>query len=58
MEELLNVQPGDVIRLDSLANQELDVLVGGQRKFKGRPGLVGHKVALQITGLHPESEVQ
>ena len=58
MEELLNVQTGDVIRLESLANQELDILVGGQRKFKGRPGLVGHKVAIQITGLHPESEVQ
>jgi flagellar motor switch protein FliM len=58
MEELLNIQPGDVIRLDSLANAELDILVGGQRKFKGRPGLVGHKVAIQITGLHPESEVQ
>src|SRR5437764_452200 len=55
MEELLNVQPGDVIRLEGLANQELDILVGGQRKFKGRPGLVGHKVAIQITGLHPES---
>jgi len=58
MEELLNVQPGDVIRLESLASQELDILVGGQRKFKGRPGLVGHKVSVQITGLHPESEVQ
>ncbi len=58
MEELLQVQPGDVIRLDSLVNQELDILVGGQRKFKGRPGLVGQRVSIQITGLHPESEVQ
>ncbi len=58
MEDLLKVQKGDVIRLDRLANQELDILVGGQRKFKGRPGLVGQRVSLQITGLHPESEVQ
>ena len=58
MEELLAVQPGDVIRLDSLANMELDVLIGGQRKFKGRPGLVGQRVSIQIMGLHPESEVQ
>jgi flagellar motor switch protein FliM len=58
MEELLNVQPGDVIKLDSLANQGLDILIGGQRKFTGRPGLVGQRVSIQITGLHPESEVQ
>ena len=58
MQELLKIQPGDIIQLDQLANAELDILVGGQRKFMGRPGLVGHKVSIQITGLHPESEGQ
>jgi flagellar motor switch protein FliM len=58
MDELLKIQVGDVIRLDSLAHQELNVLVAGQNKFKARPGLVGQRVSVQITGLHPESEVQ
>ncbi|MGH2366501.1 MAG: flagellar motor switch protein FliM [Chloroflexota bacterium] len=58
MEELLKIQKGDIIRLDRLMNQELDILVGGERKFRGRPGLVGKHVSVQITGLHPESEVQ
>lgn len=58
VEEMLNIQVGDVIRLGSLATDELDILVGGQRKFKGRPGLVGQRVSIQVTGLDPESEVQ
>src|SRR5262249_1768082 len=40
MDELLKIQVGDVIRLDSLANSELNVLVAGQNKFKARPGVV------------------
>ncbi|MHB8620775.1 MAG: flagellar motor switch protein FliM [Chloroflexota bacterium] len=58
MDDLLKLQAGDVMRLDSLANQQLDVLIGGERKFQGRPGVVGQRVSIQITGLHPESEVQ
>ncbi|MDE3077872.1 MAG: flagellar motor switch protein FliM, partial [Chloroflexota bacterium] len=58
VEEILKVQKGDIIRLDRLMNQELDILIGGERKFRGRPGLVGQRVSVQITGLHPESEVQ
>ncbi|MDE3078218.1 MAG: flagellar motor switch protein FliM, partial [Chloroflexota bacterium] len=55
MDELLKLNAGDVIRLDTLANRELDVLVGGQPKFRARPGLSGKRLAVKVTDLYPEA---
>jgi len=49
--ELLQLAPGDVLRLNTPASGELAVQVRGRQKFRGRPGLVGSKLALQVTGI-------
>lgn len=47
--ELLNLAPGDILKLDKLVNREFILRVRGQNKFAGRLGkLRGHR-ALQIT---------
>ena len=47
--EVLNIRPGDVIRLGSSPNDELNVFVGAQKKFKALPGILGKKMAVTIT---------
>jgi flagellar motor switch protein FliM len=47
--ELLELQLGDVIALDTRVDQELEVVVGPQTKFTGRPGLIGNRLGVQIT---------
>jgi flagellar motor switch protein FliM len=48
-EELLNMQQGDVVRLFSKPNEEMNLYVGGEVKFKGLPGISGRKMAVTIT---------
>lgn len=57
--ELLDLQAGDVLRLESSVNRPLDVMVTGQTKFRGRPGLVGNRLAIRISEVlqQEESEV-
>lgn len=51
--EFLNLSLGDVIQLDRDTESELLVRVGEKQKFKGRPGMVRGRVAVQIsTVLH------
>jgi len=47
--ELLGLQKGNVIRLGTSTNQELEVIVGGKHKFWSRPGRVGSALAVAIT---------
>lgn len=47
--ELLNLGVGDVLQLDTKAENDLSVIIGSREKFKCKPGLVGHKNAVQIT---------
>jgi len=46
--ELLELRSGDVLRLDSMVNDPLVVSVEGIPKFKGRPGTIKNKIALNI----------
>jgi flagellar motor switch protein FliM len=48
-EEVLDLQVGDVIRLDHAVEGELAVLIGQQPKFQARPGLSRRHLAVQIT---------
>ena len=50
MNELVGLQRGDVITLDSMIDREIELLVNGELKFRGRPGLKKHRVAVRITG--------
>ena len=47
--ELLGLQEGNVIKLDTSANQEIGVVVEGKTKFLGRPGRVGRNLGIVIT---------
>jgi flagellar motor switch protein FliM len=48
VEDLLAIQTGDVIRLDSRAGRELEVAVAGQVKYLAQPGRIGNKVAARV----------
>ncbi|MCQ2523935.1 MAG: flagellar motor switch protein FliM [Lachnospiraceae bacterium] len=54
--DFVNLQPGDIIRLDSQLDSELDVYVGNIRKFKAIPGTSKDKYAAQVTTIIREEE--
>jgi flagellar motor switch protein FliM len=47
--DLLSIRPGDVLRLDRVADTDLVISVGDQRRFRGRPGTIGGNRAIQVT---------
>ena len=50
------LQVGDIIRLDTKVNQELDVFVGNIKKFTALPGSSGDKYAVRITSVIIEEQ--
>jgi flagellar motor switch protein FliM len=49
MQEVLELKVGDVVKLpDTKINSDMTLRVGGRKKYKCRPGLVGSRVAVQI----------
>jgi flagellar motor switch protein FliM len=54
--ELLGLECGDVIPLHTSVDREVEVLVKGQIKYLGRPGLKKHHLATRITSVVPDSE--
>ena len=54
--DFVNLQPGDIIRLDSNIDSELDVYVGNIRKFNAVPGTNKDKYAARITKIIREEE--
>lgn len=53
MSELMGLQRGDVITLDSFIDREIELLVNGEPKYKARPGLKKHRLAVRITSPVP-----
>ncbi|MBE5906422.1 MAG: flagellar motor switch protein FliM [Lachnospiraceae bacterium] len=49
VDDFINLQVGDIIRLDKGAEDELSVFVGNIEKFKALPGSSGDKYAVQVT---------
>ena len=47
--EMLGLKEGDVVRLNSSPNNEIEVLIEGLVKLMGRPGVSSKKKAMQIT---------
>jgi len=47
--ELLELAPGDVVRLETRVSDDLPVRVGDRTKFRGRPGRLGSRLAVEIT---------
>lgn len=52
--DLLNIKTGDVVPLNQKKTKDIIFRVGEKQKFYCRPGTVGKKIAVQITGIIPE----
>ena len=49
--EFVNLQKGDVIKLDSSVGDELEVFVGNIKKFKALPGSSNENYAVRVTSI-------
>ncbi|HNV70819.1 MAG TPA: flagellar motor switch protein FliM [Candidatus Ozemobacteraceae bacterium] len=57
LQDILNLQVGDILLIDRLVKEELDIRVGNQIKFRGRPGVLGKKMAISINQvIQPDEE--
>ncbi len=58
VQEMLRLRAGDVIRLNTSPHHEIEVLIEGLVKLKGRPGVSSKKKALQVTKVYsPEEKI-
>lgn len=48
VQDVLNMEVGDVVRLDSKVNDPLLVRIGDEVRFLARPGLVGKRISVQV----------
>lgn len=55
-QDLLHLEEGDILRLDSLRGEPLKIKISGKTKFLGKPGSSENKVAIQITHAVPEGD--
>ena len=49
LQDVLGLQPGDIVLTDQLTKNDLNIKVGNLVKFHGRPGILGKKMAISIT---------
>ena len=54
--DFLHLQVGDIIRLDSRVETEMDIFVGNMKKFTALPGSVKDKYAVQVTSVIREGD--
>jgi flagellar motor switch protein FliM len=54
--DFINLTPGDIIRLDTDVDQELDIYVGNMKKFTALPGSSGSNYAVRVTSVIREDE--
>lgn len=54
--DFATLQPGDIIKLDRVVEDELDVYVGDIRKFTALPGSSGDKYAVRVTSVLREEQ--
>ena len=54
--DFVNLQIGDVIRLSSKVDEEMDIFVGNIRKFKALPGATKKQYAVRVTEIIREEE--
>lgn len=52
--DLLDLQKGDVIKLDKKVDEDVDVYIGGVKKFCGVVGLKKNYLAIQVTSICEE----
>ena len=54
--DFANLQIGDVIKLDTKVDDELDVYVGNIRKFTALPGASSNSYAIRVTSIIREEQ--
>ncbi len=54
--DFMSIQPGDIIRLDTKTDDELDVYVGDIKKFTALPGSSGKNYAVRLTSVIREEQ--
>ena len=54
--DFINLQVGDIIRLDTKVEQELNVYVGNIKKFTALPGASGEQYAVRVTSVIREEQ--
>ena len=54
--DFVNLQPGDIIRLDKSVDNDLSVFVGNIKKFTALPGSSKDKYAVRVTSVIREGE--
>ena len=54
--DFINLQPGDIIRLDKGVDSELNIYVGNLKKFTALPGSSKDKYAVRVTSVIREGE--
>jgi flagellar motor switch protein FliM len=56
LKDFLNLNVGDILQINSKISDEMDIYVGDRVKFKGRPGVVGKRLAVQTTSVVKDVE--
>jgi flagellar motor switch protein FliM len=56
VQELLDLNVGDVLQLGTKVENELNVMIGQREKFKCKPGLSNKKLAVQVTQVISEGD--
>ena len=56
LKDFLNLNVGDILQISSKVTDELNIYVGNRVKFKGRPGVVGKRLAIQTTSVVKDVE--
>lgn len=56
VDDFINLQLGDIIRLDTKVDEDLDIYVGNIKKFTALPGATGDKYAVRITSVIREEQ--
>jgi flagellar motor switch protein FliM len=51
LKELVQLKEGDLVRLRTTAQDNVQVLVNNRPKFSARPGLSGKRIAVQVTNI-------
>ncbi|MDO8141204.1 MAG: flagellar motor switch protein FliM [Candidatus Brocadiales bacterium] len=49
LNELMNLRAGDVVKLDNKITEDLCLTIAGKEKHYGKPGVVGKKIAFQVS---------
>lgn len=49
--DFVNLQKGDIIKLDNKLDSELEVYVGNLHKFDGKPGVFNNKNSVKVTSI-------